>query len=394
MNQGQGTTGRMRPSRGRGSEREDDRTGAVLCGWTLERRLGVGAVCESWLAGKAGAPDSVVRILRDPFASDPLSRAEWLGASWAANRFSHARVPRVMQDGDDGLGAPVVIRRWANGTALDQIVGSGAMNSRLALQLAEQLLDALEMAHAHGIIHGALSPSNVVVSARGTVRLLDFATAPGPLSKAADALLRARASPYMAPQQRATSGEAALRVGSGRPTEQSDVWSVGACLHFAIAGRPPALNDPRLHRAAPEADADVAAVVDRALAIDPLERYESAYAMLGDIRRVMGGRKPKLQSAAVALPSQSVGEIQGWLESTSGVVGLDVQTQARSDLPAKALPAAERADADTARPSEWLGNLLLCGAIALIVALATFVLVRERLADAPVPSAPSAMPGR
>ena len=234
-----------------GSDLKDDRTGSVICGWTLERALGGGRVCESWLATKAGAPDAVVRVLRDPFASDPLARAEWLGASWASNRFTHARVPRLLQDGADGRGAPVVVRRWANGEPLDRMVRGGPIDPRLALQLAEQLLDALEMAHAHGIVHGALTPSNVVVTARGTVRLVDFATPPG--LTATHTLLRARSSPFMAPQQRAAS--MAIDAVPASPTEQSDVWSVGACLHFAIAGDAPDAEQPRRARARPAPEA-------------------------------------------------------------------------------------------------------------------------------------------
>ncbi len=107
---------------------KDERIGTVICGWTLERALGAGRVCESWLATKAGAPDAVVRVLRDPFASDPLARAEWLGASWASNRFTHARVPRLLQDGADDRGAPVVVRRWANGEPLDQMIRGGTID--------------------------------------------------------------------------------------------------------------------------------------------------------------------------------------------------------------------------------------------------------------------------
>jgi serine/threonine-protein kinase len=360
----------------------DDRVGAVICGWTLERALGGGRVCESWLATKAGAPDAVVRVLRDPFASDPIARAEWLGASWASNRFTHTRVPRLLHDGADGRGAPIVVRRWANGEPLDRIVQSGAMDPRLALQLAEQLLDALEMAHAHGIIHGALTPSNVVVTARGTVRVLDFATPPG--LAATHTLLRARSSPFMAPQQRAAS--MAIDEAPAAPTEQSDVWAVGACLHFAITGAPPDLEAPSLRRAMPDGDRDIAAVVDRALAVDPFERYESAYAMLGDIRHVMAGRNPQLKAAGVRLPSQSTGGMRAWRESTSGLVGLDGAPvpEAKGTLP----PMLE-IPVDP-KPSEWRGNLLLCAAIALMVGIATFVLVREKLADGTVPDTPAA----
>jgi serine/threonine protein kinase len=362
---------------GQGGGRKDSRIGTVLCGWTLERLLGVGPVCESWLGAKAGAPDAVVRILREPFASDPITRAEWLGASWAANRFAHARVPRVIQDGADVRGAPIVIRLWASGRSLDDLAGEGGIDPRLALQIAEQLLDALEMAHAHGVVHGALSPWNVIVMSSGTIRLLDFATTPG-LAEIAGGLLRARVSPYMAPEQRAALLEPAPQPACTPPTEQSDVWSVGACLHFAIAGRAPALEAPSLRRTVPETDAGVGAVVDRALALDPLERYESAYAMLGDIRRVASGRKPKLQSAGLPLPS---GELESWRDSTSGVVGLESSPRAGRQHAASAPVVAPGG------PSEWLGNLLLFTAIALMVAVATFVLVRERLTDSTARSA-------
>ncbi len=347
--------------------------------------------------GRPDAPEeAVVRVLREPFASDPRTRAEWLGASWAANRFSHARVPKVLQDGADGRGAPVVVRRWAKGMPLDQLVRNGeasaanAMDPTLALQVVEQVLDALEMAHAHGIVHGALGPSNVIVTERGTVRLVDFATAPGLLARPADALLRARLSPYTAPELRAADW------GRGvPPTEASDVWSAGACLHFALTGRPPPPDDPsfeagkrserserrarlaRLARRAPEVQPALAAVADRALAIDPRDRYESAYAMLGDIRRVMAGRMPSLQSTGVSLPSSPPGGLRpGRSLEPSGVEEVALMP---------ALPGEKPTSVE--RSSEWGGNLMLFAAIALLVALATFVLVRERLADV-APRAP------
>ncbi len=355
-------------TRGQGSGRKDNRTGTVLCGWTLQRSLGIGPVCESWLAAKPGAPDGVVRVLREPFASDPVARAEWLGASWAANRFTHARVPRVIQDGADARGAPVVIRLWASGKSLADLASGSGIDPRIALQIAEQLLDALEMAHAHGVIHGALSPSNLVVMPGETIRLLDFATGRG-LTEVAGGLLRARVSPYMSPEQRAVFLEPDGQLACAVPTEQSDLWSVGACLHFAIAGKAPASDAPSLRRTLPGTDPGLGAVVDRALALDPLERYESAYAMLGDIRRVASGRRPKLQSAGLPLPSGDAGRDSG-RESTSGVVGLESSPRASPDV---ASPV--QVDARGHGRSEWLGNLLVFAAIALIVAAATFALV-------------------
>jgi serine/threonine protein kinase len=313
-------------------------------------------------------------VLRPPFAFDAQARAEWLGASWAANRFYHARISQILKDGADELGCPAVVRRWAEGRPLDHVVRSGAMDLALALRLAEQLLDALEMAHTHGIIHGALAPSNVIVTVRGSVRLVDFATAPGLIPQPASALMRARVSSFTAPEQVASSASIM------QPTQQSDVWAVGACLHFALCGTPPTSEHPSWRRAGPEIGGDVTAVLERALAVDPLERYESAYAMLGDIRCLRAGRPPKLQSALVPLPSQSPTDIQPRPGSSSGVHGLQVVDRLTDVEFAKAMQG-KADEVASGRPSEWRGNLLLIIAIALLVALATYVLVRERLAD-------------
>ena len=373
----------------RGQERAEgqgteDRIGSVLCGWILERALGGGPVSESWLARRSGEPASVVRVLRRPFALDEHARAEWLGATWAANRFYHARVPQILKDGADDAGLPVVVRRWAEGRPLDQVVRSGAMDLPLALRLAEQLLDALEMAHTHGIIHGGLAPSNVVVTVRGSVRLVDFAMTPGLVVRPTNMLLRARVSSFTAPEDRGTSIAAATMA----PTQQSDVWAVGACLHFAICGAPPGADGPSLRRSGrrlrEDVRDDVIAVVDRALAVDPLERYESAYAMLGDIRYLMAGRAPRLQTAVAPVPSQTSTATEPRPASSSGVQGLP--SDRSTDFEFARAMAGNPGAAAAGRPSEWRGNLLLVVAIALLAALATYVLVRERLSDRPPPA--------
>jgi eukaryotic-like serine/threonine-protein kinase len=352
-----------------------DRTGTLVCGWRLERSLGGGPICESWFAGRAGSKSAVLRILRQPLATRAAARAAWVAASWAANRFYHPRVPRVLQDGADHGGAPVVVRGWAKGAPLDHVVRTACMDSKLVLRLAEQLLDTLEMAHAHGIVHGAVAPSNVIVTPQGTVRLVDFATTPDPGDRAADELFRARvlASPFAAPERRAS--------------EQSDVWSVGACLHFAIAGCPPS-SDPSLRRAAPDADAALAALVDRALAVDPRERYESAHVMLGDVRRMMAGRPSLAPFLAAPSPSQAPAarSVPPSPAPPSGREGA-----ADADF-AGAMAALAPSAASSIRPIAWRGNMLLFAAIAVIVAIAAWVMVHGRRPERPSPPPALAVP--
>jgi len=331
--------------------------GANLCGWTLARHLGAGPVCSSWL-GARGETHAVVRVLRGDLARDAKACAEWLRASWAANRFQHARVVKVLEQGQmpGSDGAPILVRAWAEGEPLEGAVSNGAVDELGAMQLLEQVLDALEMAHAHGILHGALTPRNVIVTPRGSARLVDFASTPGLLvhrSGASERLAAARRGPFLAPERRT--------IPVAQCTELADVWSAGACLHFALAGRPPEPEAPCLTGV----DPDVAAVVALALEPDPARRYESAYAMLGDVRRVLSGRKPHLDGRAAPIPSQRAVS----LVPSSSVA------QLRSTPP--------EGPAVAVTPRHRRGNVLLLLAIALLAGFAAFVLVRERLADAP-----------
>jgi serine/threonine protein kinase len=343
------------------NNRERRGVGAALCGWTLEKPFARGPVCESWLASRGGER-AVVRVLSDRFAAHPRARTEWLRASWAASQFHHPRVVRVIEQGADERDAPVVVRGWAQGETLEEARSRGALERSAVLHVIEQLLDALEMAHAYGIVHGSLTPSNLIVTPQGSMRLIDFAVGPsrqGHKVEPPDVLAAARIGRFTAPELRYTP--------PAPPSEQSDIWSVGACMYFALTGA-----GPGAEQSPPEAVAelqqrwavreDVAEMIGYALSGDPLDRYGSAYAMLGDVRRLLAGRRPKLYGARAPVPSQS--------------------TTSRVLLSPLSSPALTEPSATPAGPfSEWRGNFMLLIAIALLVGLATFVMARERLAD-------------
>jgi serine/threonine protein kinase len=322
----------------------------TLCGWTIERALGVGPVCASFL-GARGGQRAVLRVLGPAFAADADARAEWVRASWAANRFHHTRVVKVLDQGADARGAPVIIRSFAQGQPLVEAIRDGRLDVTSMLRLVEQLLDALEMAHAHGVLHGAITPANVVVTPRGTARVLDFATTPGLFgrrSQASEALAAARVGPLLAPERRTSP--------PGPATELSDVWGVGLCLQNALAPLA-GVSD------------EVVALAALASAADPSRRYESAYAMLGDVRRVLTGKRPRLERSLGSIPSQ-----HALPPSSSGTHGVGA-----------AEPAAPVSAPGT---GERRGNVLLVLAIAALVGVAAFVIVRERLAVVPIAEPP------
>lgn len=307
-------------------------------GWAVERSLGAGQVCDSFLVTRGGQR-AVARVLRPPFATDAQFCTEWLRACWTANRFRHPRAAQVLEGGTDASGAQVVVRALVEGESLSQALKRAPLEVPLALEIAAQVLDVLEIAHAHGILHAGISPSNVVVTPQGAAWLVDFG------HQAEDRIAEARIGPFSAPERRAPV--------AAPPSETADIWSIGACLRFALGDQP--------------LPADVEAVVALAMAVDPRDRYQSAYSLLGDVRRLLGGRVPKLRASFAPVPSQSL-------------VGVPLALPA----PVVVSPPERRAGAPVAPATssgEWRGNVLLVIAIALLVGLATFVLVRERMAD-------------
>jgi len=354
--------------------------GMTVKGWRLARLLGVGPVTAAYEATR-GANDgarAVLRLMIGTAAAHERSRAQFLRAAYSASRFQHPRVLPAIEDGTDASGAPFVVRAWSDGEPLADIVRRGPLGEGEVLKIAEQVLDALEIAHAHGVVHGAIGPSNVLVTPRGSVRVCDFATPPGLSSHASDeddVLAARRIGPFAAPE----------RCDAAAPpaTEAADVYALGATMFFALTGQAPRVAETpeALAKAAARPIRDVlpgigeglAHVVDHALCSDPARRYESAYAMLGDVRRVLAGRAPKLGAAMKPNPSGSYS-------------GGAITSRQRLSLP------PSRVESSVARPSmlqrellrrkkEWKGNVALILAIALLVGIATFVMVREKVEE-------------
>jgi serine/threonine-protein kinase len=358
------------------------KVGLTLKGWRLGRLLGVGPVSAAYEVTRGshdGAARGVLRLLLGPLGKNERARSLFVRAAYAASRFQHPRVLSVIGDGVDDEGAPFVVRPWSDGKPLADVVAEGGpMTEPQALRLAEQVLDALEIAHAHGVVHGAISPTNVLVTARGSMRLCDFSAPPGMTPRTeGDVLAALRATRWTPPERCSTSADP--------PTEACDVWSLGALMYFAVSRLPPrgdaaSLTDLArspirpIRETTPAVSEGFAALVEHALAADPTVRYESAYAMLGDVRRVMAGRKPKLEDAQRPNPS---GSYNGPPPHSSR----RVLTGSRSESSVlQPLPSA-RHDSVRPRPSEWKGNLALILAIATLVGVATFVMVRERVEE-------------
>ncbi len=368
------------------------RVGTRLKGWRLHRLLGVGPVGATYEAffGEGDKGDhAVVKTLLGDAATNERARSLFLRAGYAANRFRHQRVIPIQLDGVDDDGAPFLVRTWQEAKPFATVLEEGPIDEPRALRVAEQVLDALELAHSHGIVHGAITPMNILMTPRGSIRLCDFATPPGVAGSPEDqdVLAALRIGPYSAPER--------CEIPPTPASQQADIYSLAACLYEALTrkmarGRAKTREELASSEIVPLRDAlpddarvsdALVAILEHALHREPARRYDSAYAMLGDIRRAMAGRKPKLGGAERPVPSGSFGHIP--LPEPSSrrmpVIG---------PPPASETSILKSSSSRRPRRAEWRGNVVLILAISLLVGVATFVLLRERREDETTPPPP------
>jgi serine/threonine-protein kinase len=178
---------------------------------------------------------------------------------------------------------------------VDGVTVSGPMPVEQALKLAIQIAGALEEAHAKGILHRDLKPSNILVTAKGTAKLLDFGLAK--LAADSDATQSMAGAVmgtpmYMAPEQ-----------AEGKPADRrSDLFSFGAVLYEMFAGRRAFDSLAAVVRDNPtplEAPTDVARIVMRCLAKSPADRFQSIADLKAALERVSAQPAERQPSIAV-----------------------------------------------------------------------------------------------
>ncbi len=227
-----------------------------------------------------------IKILPRLLTQDPKVAQRVTALSQAIRQLNHPNILAVRKVGEQG-GLPYVITR-----ALEQAQPLAAkLNQPWAVDTAADLVmqvgQALEHAHAKGLVHGALSPDNIVVEDSGRVQVADFGLAE--LQDLAGVHVREAVSPYLAPERQAGA------QGDGR----SDLYSLAAILYSILAQRNPQvvrgqiLPPSRFNSDVPEA---MDAVVIKALAPNPADRYPDVKSFLAALGAVT--LAPRIQKAS------------------------------------------------------------------------------------------------
>ncbi|WP_250000620.1 Stk1 family PASTA domain-containing Ser/Thr kinase [Actinoplanes sp. M2I2] len=246
--------------------------------------------------------DVAIKMLRTDLARDATFQERFRREAQNSAALNHPAIVAVYDTGEEisstGEKQPFIVMEFVNGRTLKEVLAQEQrLPTRQALEYIADICAALEFSHRHGIIHRDIKPGNVMITQTGQVKVMDFGIARA-LASGATTMTQTSAvigtAQYLSPEQ--ARGEAV--------DARSDVYAAGCVLFELLVGNPPFVGDSPVSvayqhvREEPKAPSeinhevppDVDAIVLKALAKNPLNRYQSAQEMRADALRAVAGR--------------------------------------------------------------------------------------------------------
>ena len=244
--------------------------------------------------------DVAVKTLRVDLAREPSFQARFRREAQSAASLNHPSIVAVYDTGEstlDGVQVPYIVMEYVDGRTLRDLLKSERriMPTR-ALEITAEILKALDYSHRNGIIHRDIKPANVMLTRSGEVKVMDFGIARS-VAQASAAVTQTAAvigtAQYLSPEQ--ARGE--------QVDPRSDVYSTGCLLYELLTGSPPFTGDSAVavayqhvredpippSRVNPDVSPAIDAIVLKAMAKNPANRYQSAAEMREDIERALSG---------------------------------------------------------------------------------------------------------
>jgi eukaryotic-like serine/threonine-protein kinase len=293
--------------------------GTILSGrYRLEARIGAGGMSTVYRALDETLERRVaIKLMHRELSSDSDELERFRREARAVAQLSHPHIVGVIDAGEDD-GRPYIVFEYVEGETLkERIRRLGPLPIPEAVAYAIEIARALGAAHARHIVHRDVKPQNVLIDEEGSAKVTDFGiartldeeglTADGRVIGTTD---------YVSPEQ-----------ALGHPvTGQSDLYSLGIVLYEMLTGDVPFKGDsqvavamkhvreplPDVQRTRPDISAALAAVVDRATAKDPAERYRDDAELIADLEDALaieaaraGNVTGEVTAVLRSLPSQT-----------------------------------------------------------------------------------------
>jgi len=254
--------------------------------YEVDREIGKGGNARIFLARDSSGQSVALKILH-PELLVSVAADRFLREIQIASKLDNPHIAKILDSGEREWLVYYVMSFVEGATLRERLDTMRCLPIAETLKIACDLLDALQHAHGHGIIHRDVKPANIVLSGAGAV-LLDFGIARAVVASGSDQLTRSGiavgTSTYMSPEQITALADIDHR---------SDLYSVGCVLFECLAGQPPFMHRNeavvlQLHLTQPAPDvrtlrsdtpAELAASIAKAMAKSPGDRWRSALEM-------------------------------------------------------------------------------------------------------------------
>lgn len=332
--------------------------------YRIDRILGTGAMGVVYLAHDPAIDRPVaLKLIRADLLDDDSRRDyvdRFTAEARAVGRFHHANIVSLY-DLSIHEGNPFLVMEYIQGESLYQALKRGGrLAPEIAVEIMQQVLDALAAAHASGIVHRDVKPANVMIAPGRLVKMMDFGIARFDTSNLTQPGTVIGTPRYMSPEQ----------ILGKTVDARGDLFSSGVVLHEMLSGTPPfdggsmtetiqkilMSEPPDLSVYDSSISSGIAAVVRKALAKDPIDRYPDAKTMAAALRA--GAAAPHDDRTTVARPS---------------VAALPVAPLSASSMSAVSLSAASVSAEEVVRVER---------ALAMIVGPIAKIMVKRALSSA------------
>ena len=263
-------------------------------------RAGVGGMAEVYRArDELLGREVAVKVLNERFARDRSFVERFRREAQSAANLNHPNIVSLYDYGADD-GTYFIVMEFIDGRSLDTLLHSeGPLMPERAAEIASDVAQALQRAHAAGLVHRDIKPSNIMITSTGQTKVTDFGIARAVVSDGDQTMTQTGmvigTAAYLSPEQ-----------AQGNPVDaRSDVYSLGCVLYEILTGAPPFAGDSPLSIAYkhvredppppssknPDVPPALDAIVMKALAKNPDNRYATAVDLKQDLDRYLSGQR-------------------------------------------------------------------------------------------------------
>ena len=291
---------------------------AKFAHFRLLKRLGSGGMGTTFLAEDEGLDRKVaIKVMQNFMAEDPKAFDTFKNEAQSAARLNHPHVAQVYSFGRE-KGIPYLEMELVPGGDLSKFIADGTvLDPAFVIRVGMEIAEGLKAAEEGGLFHGDVKPENILFDENMNAKLVDFGLASRSSQGKSDELW---GTPYyIAPD----------KVQKKMNSARSDIFSLGATLYHAIAGKPPFDGaDPvevikarfkgpakPLDQVRPGVEPEVARIVTRMMYSDLFQRYPNYNSLIGDMKKYLSGvpklRKQGPKPSASFTRKNSTGLVEG-----------------------------------------------------------------------------------